>query len=136
MSRGRWAFGLTTLAVLCGLAVLPLALLLPVYDGSSASSSSGAVTVVTHSSATLVAENGAPATLLMLLAIPGILAGLAWLGMHRTCRRGGDWGRRVAGTAIVLLGLLTFVTGFTIGPELLPCLALLIVGMALTPTAT
>ena len=52
--RGRWAFALTLAAVGWGLALIPAALLLPAYHGSTSSSSD----VTTQTSATLVAVNG------------------------------------------------------------------------------
>ena len=138
--RGRWAFGLTAGAFAWALAMIPAAFLLPVYGTeavtNAVSSSSGTtVSVAQHGSATLVAVNGASAQLLIVVALPAVLAMVAWFGLHRVCARGSAPGRRVAAAAICVLAALTFLTGFSIGSEMLPVLVLLVVARSLTPPA-
>ena len=136
-TRGRWAFGLTSASVIWALALVPAAFLVPVYGtaGSGPVSGPGGTSTVEawHGSATLIAVNGASLRLLIVLALPGALAAIAWGGLHQLCTRGRITGRRVASAAAVLLTALTVLTGFSIGIEMLPALGLLIVGRALTP---
>jgi hypothetical protein len=138
-TRGRWAFGLTSASVLWGLALVPAAFLVPVYStaGSTPATGRGVARTVEawHGGATLVAVNGASLRLLIVLALPAALAAVAWAGLHQLCTRGRITGRRVATAAILLLTALTVLTGFSIGIDMLPALALLIVGRALTPAA-
>ena len=138
--RGRWAFALTAGAFLWALAIIPAAFLLPVYGTDTVTNSfspgSGTtVAVAQHSSATLIATNGASVRLLVLLALPAVLAVVVWFGLHRVCASGSVTGRRVAAAAIGVLALLTLLTGFSIGGEILPVLVLLVVARSLTPSA-
>jgi hypothetical protein len=139
VTRGRWAFALTSASVLWALALVPAAFLVPVYATGSSSlviRPGGAHVIETQQgSATLVAVNGASLELLILVALPAVLAAIAWIGLHQLCRRGRMSGRRVATLTIVVLAALTVVTGFSIGAEMLPALVLLVVGRALTPAS-
>ena len=125
--RGRWAFALTVTAFTWGLALVPAALLLPAYQGSTSSSSG--VTALT--SATLVAENGP--WVLGLMALPAGLALIAWLGLHRRCASAGKHGGALAWTAIALLALLSVLAAASVGPFLLPAALLLGTAARLTP---
>ena len=137
-THGRWAFALTSASVAWALALVPAAFILPVYGTVTfrAGPNGAHVSAVQHGSATLVAVNGASPRLLILVAIPAALAAIAWIGLHRLCTRGRMSGRRIATSAIAVLFVLTLLTGFSIGAEMLPVLALLVIGRALTPAGT
>ncbi|HSO98896.1 MAG TPA: hypothetical protein VLP43_08080 [Solirubrobacteraceae bacterium] len=139
-ARRRWAFTLTSASVAWALALVPAAFLLPVYGTETTSllaHPAGAhVIAVQHGGATLVAVNGASLALLILLALPAALAAVAWTGLHQLCTRGRMAGMRVATLAILVLAALTLLTGFSIGEEMLPVLALLVIGRRLTPTGS
>jgi hypothetical protein len=136
-TRGRWAFGLTAAAFLWALALIPAAFLVPVYGtetvGNAVPSSVPPVPTPSASSATLIGVNGISVRLLVVLALPSAFALIAWGGLHRACAKGSVRGRRVAGTAIALLGVLTVLTGFSIGEALVPALLLLVAARKLTP---
>jgi hypothetical protein len=126
--RGRWAFGLTVTAFAWGLALVPAALLLPAYQGSISSSNG----LTTHTSATLVAENGP--WVLAIVALPAVLALIAWFGLHRRCASASKHGGALARTAIALLAILSLLAAASIGPYLLPAALLLVAAARLTPT--
>jgi hypothetical protein len=126
--RGRWAFALTVTAFTWGLALVPAALLLPAYQGSTSSSSG----VTAHTSATLVAENGP--WVLGIVAIPALLALVTWFGLHRRCASASKHGGALAWTAIALLAVLSLLAAASIGPYLLPAALLLAAAARLTPT--
>lgn len=127
--RGRWAFLAGSAAVLCGAGILPAAFWLPLYATSTASSSGR----VSSGSETLIAANGAGVGLFVLLVAPAVLALVAWLGLRRTCTRGGTAGRRLAIACMALLAGLALLALMTIGAAMLPCLALIAVAYRLTP---
>jgi energy-converting hydrogenase Eha subunit B len=110
-----------------GLALVPSAWLLPAYQGS-ASSSSG---VVTHTSATLVGENGL--WVLGIVAPPAVLALIAWFGLHRRCASTSRRGGALAWTAIAALLVLSLLAAASVGPFLLPVALLLVAAARLTP---
>jgi hypothetical protein len=126
--RGRWAFALTVTAFSWGLALVPAALLLPAYHGSTTSSNSG---VITHPSATLVGENGL--WVLGVVGLPAALAVIAWFGLHRRCESASRRGSALAWTAIAALLLLSLLAAASVGPFLLPAALLLIAAARLTP---
>jgi hypothetical protein len=125
--RGRWAFTLTLTALSWGLVLVPAALLLPAYHGSTSSSGG----VVTHTSATLVGENGP--WLLGIVALPAVLALIAWFGLHRRCASASRGGTALAWTAIAALLLLGLLAAASVGPFLLPAALLLVAAARLTP---
>jgi hypothetical protein len=127
MSNGRWAFGLTVTAFAWGAALVPAALLLPAYHGDAASSSGA----VTHTSATLVGENGF--SVLGIVGLPAALALVAWFGLHRRCAGGSSRGAAAAWAAVAVLALLAVVGAASIGPYLLPPVLLLALAARLTP---
>ena len=126
--RGRWAFALTVTAFAWGVALLPAALLLPAYEGASSSSTG----VTTHTSATLVAVNGP--WVLGVVALPALLALIAWFGLHRRCASTTNYGGALAWTAIAALAALSLLAAASIGLYLLPAALLLVVAARLTPT--
>ncbi len=126
--RGRWAFALTLTAFAWGLALVPAALLLPAYQGSTSSSNG----VTSHTSATLVAENGP--WVLGIVALPALLALLAWFGLHRRCASASKHGGALAWTAIAVIAVLSLLAAASIGPYLLPAALLLAAAARLTPT--
>jgi len=126
-SRGRSAFALTVIAFAWGLALVPAALLLPVYQGLTSSSSG----VTTHTSATLVAVNGP--WVLSVMALPAGLALLAWFGLHRRCASASKHGGPLAWTAIAALAVLSLLGALSVGPFLLPTVLLLGAAARLTP---
>lgn len=123
-NQGWWAFCLTTGAVLWGLALIVGALVVPAYSGS-ASDSAGHVWTTT---ATLVQANGV--RVLMPVSVPAVCAVLLWMVLHRRCSRGGQ-----AALAWALTGLLCAfaLVAVSIGVFVLPLVALLAVGVHLTP---
>ena len=125
--RGRWAFGLTLAAFSWGAALVPAALLLPAYQGSESSSSG----ITTHTSATLVGVNGP--WVLGIVALPAVLALIAWFGLHRRCEYGSEHGGALAWIAIAALVLLSLLAAASVGPVLLPAALLLLVAARLTP---
>ena len=125
--RGRWAFGLTLAAFSWGVVLIPAALLLPAYQGSESSSSG----VTTHTSATLVGVNGS--WVLGVVALPALLAVIAWFGLHRRCAYGSEHGGALTWGAIAALVLLSLLAAASVGPFLLPAALLLLVAARLTP---
>jgi hypothetical protein len=125
--RGQWAFALTMTAFFWGLALVPAALLLPAYHGSSSSNSG----IVTHTSGTLVGENGP--WVLGVVGLPALLALIAWFGLHRRCASASRRGAALAWTAIAALLLLSLLAAASVGPFLLPAALLLIAAARLTP---
>jgi hypothetical protein len=125
--RGRWAFALTVIAFAWGLALVPAALLLPVYQGATSSSSG----VTTHTSATLVAVNGP--WVLAIVALPAALALVAWFGLHRRCASASTHGGPLAWMAIAALALLSLPAALSVGPSMLPTVLLLAAAARLTP---
>ena len=126
--RGRAPFFLATGGVACALAVLPVALLAPVYSGESGSPGR---TVATTS--TLVDVNGL--WVIWLLCIPVFLALTAWTGLHFRCARGSGWGTRVAWSSVVLLCAFALIGSASVGFFLIPTALLLVVAAAHTPSA-
>jgi drug/metabolite transporter (DMT)-like permease len=60
-----------------------------------------------------VAEHGLGT--LALFAIPAVLVAVGWLGLHRACSTGSHAGRRLGGTAAVVLLVFSILGGFSIG---------------------
>lgn len=127
-THSGWAFALTVIAFFWGLALVAAALLLPAYQGSTASSTG----VTSQTSATLVAVNGP--RVLVIVALPAVLALIAWWGLHRRCARGDRSGAVMAWAAIAVLAFLSLLAAASIGLFLLPTAVLLIAAARLTPT--
>lgn len=118
-SAGRRAFALTFGAIVWAVALLPAALLVPIYGGSASSSSSG----TTSTTSTLVGENGTGA--LTIVALPAVLAVIVALALYWKCSRGSRMGEWLAWIAIGLLGVFIFLSAMTIGLFALPVALLL-----------
>jgi membrane protease YdiL (CAAX protease family) len=127
MNRGRGAFALTALACAWLISLVPAAALLPL--GSEQTSYSNGLT--TTSSTTLVQSDGS--WVLGLMAVPALLALIAWFGLHRRCK--GRAGRRelVVWIPIGLLYAFSFVGGFSVGLSVLPAALALGFAGAITP---
>jgi hypothetical protein len=97
---------LPTLAVLWTAALIPLAFLVPAYQGESASSTGAS----THTTATLVGINGV--WIVWLLCVPLVLAGIAWLALRR--------GSRAAWIPIGVFCAFAIVSAASVGMWLLP----------------
>jgi hypothetical protein len=136
-ASGHWAAGLTSASVVWASALAPAAFFIPVYGTETtrliARPGTAPLTDVRHGSASLIAANGTDVRLIVVIALPAALAVIAWIGLRALCTRGRISGRRVATTAIIALAALTLLTGFSIGVEMFPALALLMAGWALTP---
>jgi hypothetical protein len=126
--RGVWAFVLTIAGFAWALALFPAALLLPAYRGMTASNTG----VVTQTTSTLVGENGL--WVLAIVALPGVLALIAWFGLHRRCARASKLGAALAWTAIATLWLLSLLAAASVGPSLVPAGLLLAAAAWLTPS--
>jgi hypothetical protein len=101
---------------------------MPVYQGTTASDAG----LVTHQSATLVGENGA--RVLVIVALPAVLASIAWLGLHRRCAHASPHGTALAWAAIGSLLLLSVVASLSVGYFFLPAGLLLVAAARVTPT--
>src|SRR4051794_29291515 len=104
--RGRVAFGSSLLAVCLAVGLLPAALWVPMYNDGG----------------TLVGVNG-PGVLVP-VAIPFVLAAVAFAGLWLKCTRGSVAGERAAIVVLSILGVFTVLTGFSIGILVLPMTAL------------
>jgi len=127
-NRGRWAFGLTVAGFAWAFALIPAAFLAPVYSGQRADASG-----VVSTTSTLVGENGL--SVLLIVALPTVLAALAGAGLHRRCS--GE--RRAAGSlawiAIGMLAAFCILGAWSIGLYVLPIVLLLAGAATLTPPA-
>jgi uncharacterized membrane protein len=127
MSRGRVAFGLTTLACAWLVCLVPAAAIVPVYSGETSTSAGE----VSRSSATLLAENGS--WVLWLMAVPALLGLIAWIGLHRKCSGRGRRDATLAWFPISVLLAFSIIGGFSVGIFVLPAAVALVVAGALTP---
>lgn len=125
---GRRAFVLTLAAFAWAVALLPAALLLPVYSGTVSSSTSG----TTSTTSTLVGQNGTG--VLSVVALPAVLTAVTWAALYWKCSRGSRAGGWVAWTAIGLLGVFVVLGALTIGLFALPVAYLLGWAARLTPS--
>ena len=119
--RGRLAFGLKLGALAWSLALIPAALLVPVY--ASASQSTAAPGVVGHGGATLVALNGAGA--LIAVAVPTAITLAVWAALHRRRTRAGRLAGRLARAAVAVLAAFNLIAMFTIGIFMIPATLML-----------
>ena len=115
--RGWWALGFSLVAVGWTLALAVGVFVAPSYNDGS----------------TLAEVNGAWVT--VPVAVPAVLAGLAFLGLHRRCTHGSGRGTVWAWCAIVLLFAFAVVSMFSVGPFVLIPALLLAVSASLTPRA-
>lgn len=115
--RGRWALELSLVAVAWNLALVVGVFVAPSYNDGS----------------TLAEVNGAWVT--VPVAVPAVLACLAFVGLHRRCTHGSRRGTVWAWCAIVLLFAFAVVSMFSIGPFVLIPAFLLAVSASLTPLA-
>ncbi|HEX3225162.1 MAG TPA: hypothetical protein VHQ89_03625 [Gaiellaceae bacterium] len=127
MSRGAAAFAVTSVSLLCALALVPLAMLAPLYQGETASEGG----VVSSTTGTLVGANGY--AVLVPLCVPLVLALAGWIGLHLRCARGSRTGTLLGRSAAALLGVFAVLASASIGIFVLPAALLLILGTALTP---
>lgn len=113
--RGRQAFVLTLVAFLWSVALLPAALVLPLYG-----------------SASLVDENGTG--VLGFIALPAVLSAMAWVALWRKCARGSRVGGYVAWMCVLVLAGLSLVGILTIGIFIAPVALLLARAVGQTPS--
>jgi hypothetical protein len=125
--RDSLAVLLTSLGLVCALALVPLAFVAPVYSGQS--SSSGGVTSATHD--TLIGINGY--SVLVPICVPLLLALLCWLGLHLRCARGSRVGTALGWSSAWLLAAFAVVASASIGLYVLPAAMLLVLGASTTP---
>jgi hypothetical protein len=114
---GRRAFVFTALALLWSIGLLVAALVAPVYG-----------------SATLVDENGLG--VLLVVAVPAVLAVAVWIALWRKCTRGGAVSGYVAWACVWVLGAFCLLGILTIGAFVAPVAALLARAASLTPSAS
>lgn len=128
INRGRRALALTLLAVAWGVALIVLAVVLPVYSASE-TTSSGQTSAA--ASQTLVQVNGVG--VLAPVALPALFAALVWFALHRKCSRGGRGAEYLAWTVIGLLFALSMLAAASIGMFVVPMALLLACAAMLTP---
>ncbi|HKU58787.1 MAG TPA: hypothetical protein VJP39_04205 [Gaiellaceae bacterium] len=127
MTRGALAFTATSVSLVCALALVPLALLAPVYQGETASD--GGLRSTT--TATLVGVNGY--WVLVPVCVPLVLALVGWVGLHLRCSHGSRVGTVLSQFAVGLLAVFAVLSSASIGMYVLPAALLLMLGSALTP---
>jgi hypothetical protein len=125
---GRQAFWLTVAAFVWSAALVGAAFVLPLYGGSS-TSSTGA-----HSSAslTLVQVNGP--RVLIPMGFPLIIVALVWAALHRKCSRGGRVPGYAAWTFVGMLAAGCLVAIASVGLLIVPVAGLLWCAAAITPS--
>jgi hypothetical protein len=129
--QGWWAFGLTSAAVLWGVALVVGALVIPTYSGGASSAASDGAVQGWNTTATLVQANGAG--VLVPVSIPAVLALISWWILHRRCTRGGS--DTAAWVIVGLLGGFALLGALSIGMFILPAVVMLALGARLTPDA-
>jgi hypothetical protein len=134
-SRGWGGFSLASLGVgwaaflFVGTFVLPWS---STTSGRITDSVGGSGTMVeTTRSMTLFAESGWAAV--GAVSVPLLLALVVWFALRRRCTHGASWTDGVAWTIVGLLFLVSFITGFSVGPILVPLWFLLGAAAAITP---
>lgn len=128
LRRWRLSVRLTGAALIWSVGLVLAALLVPVYNGQTVSSSQG----LTLSTATLIQVNGARALIPVLL--PTVVSVVVAVAIRQRHRHGQH---RSAILAWLLIGLLTVTTVlaiFSIGAFMLPVVVLLAASMRLGPT--
>ncbi len=112
-----WAFGLSAFAIGWGVVLVAAAFVVPAYSDGS----------------TLVQTNSA--WIALPVAVPALLASIAFLGLHRRCERGSTAGTVCAWLAIAALLAFAVVSILSIGMLVLVPAVALAVAAALTPSA-
>jgi hypothetical protein len=133
VAHGRRAFRLTAAAFLWSVGLAVAALVAPVYSGTDTTSGTGIPTVTTHSSSTLVGENGLG--ILLVLAVPTIVTVLVWLALHDKCSHARRTSGYVAWGLIGLLSAFCLLGVLSIGIFVLPVALLLASAARLTPVS-
>lgn len=105
---------LLAIATLWSIGLVVAAVVAPAYSSSSASSSGSA----THTSATLVEENGL--RVLAPVSVPLLAVGAVTFSLRRRRRHEKPGAGALAWTVVALLGGFTFLAMFTIGVFILP----------------
>lgn len=131
--RGRWAFGLTVVALAWSLLFFAAAFVYPFYAGDSCTGDRTGTTC-TDTSATLVEVNGAGGAIVA--ALPVVLVAVAGAGLRRRYATASVSGTRIAVGAAVLLGLLALLGAASIGLFVAPSAIAVSVAVALTPSST
>jgi hypothetical protein len=124
---GRAAFGLTAAAVLWSAALVVAAFTVPFYSGARVEPDG----TTTRTSETLVGANGLYAAGLVAFVL--LVAATVWWALHRTCTRPGSRARSLAWALTSLLLFFCLLTGFTIGPFVVPAALALVGACLLTP---
>lgn len=119
------------LALAWALALIIVAILVPVYSTQGAFAPSGRT--VALPAQTFVQVNGAYGVTAVVL--PALLAAIAYASLHRKCARGGSMSGYVAWTCIALLVAFCVVTSPTIGLFVLPVAVFLWLSARRTPAA-
>jgi uncharacterized membrane protein YhaH (DUF805 family) len=125
---GRQAFWLTVAAFVWSAALVGAAFVLPLYGGSSTSSTG----VHPSASLTLVQINGP--RVLIPMGLPLIIVALAWAALHRKCSRGGRVPGYVAWTFVGVLAAGCLAGIASVGWLIVPVAGLLSCAAAITPT--
>ena len=126
--QGRYAFWLTSVAVVWSAALVGGAFTLPVYSSSGTSSTGAHVS----GSLTLVAVNGLG--VLVPIGIPLLISALVWFALHRKCSRGGRFAGYLAWMLVAVLAPGCVVAVASIGLLLVPVALLLGGAAAITPS--
>jgi hypothetical protein len=126
ITDGRLAFAFTMIGLLAAVGCFLALWRLPVYTTTS--------DLHRTTSQTLAEVNGD--WVLVLAALPCVVAVVTWLGLYATCSRGSRAGQIVAGISVGLLGTVAFLGTFTIGWFLLPTAAFLCGAVVMTPRAS
>ena len=124
MSRGRIAFGASALAVVFGAVLFSAAFWAPLYSEARSG-------IAGTTQATLVDVNGY--RVLIPVAIPLVLALIAFVGLWARCTRGSNVGNIAAIVVLTILGCFTLLGAMTIGIFVLPITALVATAVAITP---
>ena len=126
--QGRYAFWLTSVAVVWSAALVGGAFTVPVYSSSGTSSTGAHVS----GSLTLVAVNGLG--VLVPIGIPLLISALVWFALHRKCSRGGRFAGYLAWMLVAVLALGCVVAAASIGLLIVPVALLLGRAAAITPS--
>jgi hypothetical protein len=113
--RANWAVGLSAFAVAWGLALVAAVFVVPAYNDGS----------------TLAQENSA--WIALPVAVPAVLAGIAFLGLHRRCAHGSARGTLSAWVAVAALLAFAVVSILSIGILVLVPAVALLAAASLTP---
>ncbi len=112
------------------LALVPAAFLVPVYSGTS-SSSTGSGQTTTAVSSSLIGENGYG--ILWIVLLPSVLTAISGLALHWKRSRSSQLADWIARITMTLLGVVVLLGAFSVGLFVLPSLFLLLWATRLTP---